>query len=92
MLGVEAPSDDSPLVVHMACPEDGQQDCIRCGTWGGSSSGGWCLTDARPASAAGSTVCNYRIRVLLEAVGVDWGLLPRLTPPEIRTAGSACSG
>ena len=34
VLGVEAPSGDTPLVVHVACPESWQRDCARCGTRG----------------------------------------------------------
>ena len=32
VLGVEQPDDGSQLVVHVACPEDWQRDCGRCGT------------------------------------------------------------
>ncbi len=34
VLGVEQPDDGSPLVVHVACPEDWQRDCGGCGTRG----------------------------------------------------------
>ena len=97
VLGVERPDDGSPLVVHVACPEDWQRDCGRCGTlhnwtseilvWhttrasNGPTEGQNNLSKATKRVGFGfRTFGNYRIRVLLDAGGVNWNLLPTLTP------------